>query len=130
MTNCNATKFLAPNIPKYRVFAVCAVNTNWRVRLITVHLLIKEASFIKKVNNIVDIKRSWYKLVSTRRSMVLSFPLHKTSLDCTNELETEIKLFKIPSPMRRSKGLCILLTNVTHGVGTIKLFTTVIYGFS
>ncbi len=29
-------------------------NSNWRERLSTVHLLIKEACFVRPVNNIVD----------------------------------------------------------------------------
>jgi hypothetical protein len=49
-------------------------NTNWRGRLSTVDFLIKVASFVKKVNNL-NIKRSWSKLVGTRRSTVPSFPL-------------------------------------------------------
>ena len=33
-------------------------------------------NFVKKVNKIFNIKRSWSKMVSTRRPIVLSFPLH------------------------------------------------------
>jgi len=41
-------------------------------RLSTVYLLIKVACFVKLVNNIFNIKRSWSKLISTRRSTVLN----------------------------------------------------------
>ncbi len=43
--------------------------------LSAVYLLIKVACFVREVNNTFDIKRSWSKLVSTRRSTVLSLPL-------------------------------------------------------
>jgi hypothetical protein len=50
-------------------------------RFSTVDLLIKEAGFVKKVNNIFSIKMSYSELVSTRRSTVLSLPAHsKASL--------------------------------------------------
>jgi len=55
-------------------------NTNWGGRPSTIDLLIKVACFCKKENNIFNIKMSWSKLVSTRRSTVLSLPLSKTSL--------------------------------------------------
>jgi len=53
----------------------CAGNTNWGGRLSTVDLLIKVACFVKKANAFFNIKRSWSKRVSTRRSTVLSLSL-------------------------------------------------------
>jgi hypothetical protein len=53
----------------------CPGNTNWRGRLSTVDLFIEVACFVDKVNNIFIIKSSRSKLVSTRRSTVLSPPL-------------------------------------------------------
>ncbi len=50
-------------------------NTKLGLRLSTVDLLIKIACFVKEVNNIFSIKRSWSKLVSTRRSVVLGLLL-------------------------------------------------------
>ncbi len=50
-------------------------NANWRERFNTFDLLIKDASFVKGVNNIFNVKSSWSKLASTRRSIVLSLPL-------------------------------------------------------
>jgi hypothetical protein len=47
-------------------------NTNCRGRLSTVDLLIKVGCFVKKVNNIFNIKRNWSKLVTTRRSIEMS----------------------------------------------------------
>ncbi len=47
-------------------------NTNWRVRLSTVDLLIKVACFCKKIENISIVKSSWSKLISVRRSNVLN----------------------------------------------------------
>ncbi len=55
-------------------------NTNWRERLSTVDLLIKVDYLAKKVNNVGNIKNSWSKLVSTRRSVVLVLPFSKDSL--------------------------------------------------
>ncbi len=49
-------------------FYLSSGRTNWRERFYTVDLLIKEACLVKKV----DIMFSWSKLVSTRRSTVLS----------------------------------------------------------
>jgi hypothetical protein len=46
----------------------------WRGRLSTVDLLIKAACFVKKINYIFHIKMIWSKLVSARRSTVLSLP--------------------------------------------------------
>jgi hypothetical protein len=40
----------------------------------TVDLLIKVDVFVKKVNNVFNVKMSWSKLVSTRRSTVRSHP--------------------------------------------------------
>jgi hypothetical protein len=53
-------------------------NTNWGGRISTVDLLIKVACYVK--HNIFNINRSWTKLVSARRSTVLSLPISKTSL--------------------------------------------------
>jgi hypothetical protein len=50
-------------------------NTNWRGMFNTVNFLIKATCLVKKVNNIFYIKRSWSKLVSTRRWTVPSLPL-------------------------------------------------------
>jgi len=47
-------------------------NTYWGGRLSTVDLTFKVVCFAKNMNNIFNIKRSWSKLVSTRRSTVLS----------------------------------------------------------
>ncbi len=44
-------------------------------RTSTVDLRIKVACFVKKFINIFNLKMSWYKLVCTRRSIVLSLPL-------------------------------------------------------
>ncbi len=44
----------------------------WRGMLSTVNLLIEVACFVKKLNNMVNIKTSWYKLVSAMRSTVQS----------------------------------------------------------
>jgi len=46
-----------------------------RGRLSTVDPIIKVACFVKKVNYIFNLKKSWSKLVSTRRLTVLSLPL-------------------------------------------------------
>ncbi len=46
-------------------------NTNWGRKFCTVDLLVKVASFVKNVNGIFNIKRSWSELVGTRRSIVL-----------------------------------------------------------
>jgi len=51
-------------------------SANWRRRLITVDLLVKVACFVKKVDNILNIKSSWRELVISRRSIALS-PLIK-----------------------------------------------------
>ncbi len=50
-------------------------NTYWGGRLSTIDLLTKTGCFVTWVNNIFNIKRSWSKLLSTRRSTVLSLPL-------------------------------------------------------
>jgi hypothetical protein len=47
-------------------------NTNLEERLSTVDLLIMVACFVKKENDIFNLKISWCNLVSTRRSTVLS----------------------------------------------------------
>ncbi len=52
-------------------------NTNWKGRLSTVDLLIKVAHFVTKDNNSFRIKLSLSKVVSTRRSTVLSLPLQR-----------------------------------------------------
>jgi len=46
----------------------------WRGRLSTVDLQIKVACFVIEVNNVFNIKISWSKLFSTRRSTVLRLP--------------------------------------------------------
>ncbi len=50
-------------------------NTNWEGKLSTVGVLIEVAYFVKNVNIIFNIKRSWSKQVSTRRLTVLSLSL-------------------------------------------------------
>jgi len=55
---------------------VKAGNTNWGGRHSTIDLLIKVACFAKRVKNIFKVKRSWSKLVVTRRSTVLIPPLY------------------------------------------------------
>ncbi len=52
-----------------------AGNTNLRGRLSAVDLLFMVACIVRKVKNIFNIKSSCSKLVSTRRSTVLSLPL-------------------------------------------------------
>jgi hypothetical protein len=49
-------------------------NTNWRGRPSTVNLLLKVAHAVKKLKNVCNIKNSRSKLVSTRRSTILSLP--------------------------------------------------------
>jgi hypothetical protein len=49
-------------------------NTNRGGRLSTVDL-IEVPYFVKYVDNIFIIKSRWFKLISTRRSTVLNFPL-------------------------------------------------------
>jgi len=49
-------------------------NTNSMGRLSTVDLPIKVTCFEKNVCNIFNMNRTWYKLLSTRRSTVLSLP--------------------------------------------------------
>jgi hypothetical protein len=46
-------------------------------RLSTIDLHIMTAHFVKKANNIFNIKSDWSKLVSTKRSTVLSLPLQE-----------------------------------------------------
>ncbi len=60
---------------------VLARNTKWRGMLSTVDLLINVACFVTQVNNIFHIKSSCSKLVSTRRSSVLSIPFSKGFID-------------------------------------------------
>ncbi len=55
------------------ILLVYAGNTNCRGRLNTVDLLIKVACFVK--TKIMLIKSSRSKLISARRSIVVSFPL-------------------------------------------------------
>jgi hypothetical protein len=52
-----------------------AGTTNWRGMLSTVDLLIRLASFVKKLHTIFNVKSSWSLLVSARRSTVLCLPL-------------------------------------------------------
>ncbi len=42
----------------------------------SVHLLVMLTCLVTKINNIFNVKSSWCKLVSTRRSTALSLPLH------------------------------------------------------
>ncbi len=65
----------------------CSIKSRWKKvgntgrggRFSTVDLLIKVPCLVKR-ENIFDIKRNWSKLVSARRSTVLSLPFSKTSL--------------------------------------------------
>ncbi len=59
-------------------FCPCAKpeKINWGGRLCTVDLLIKVACLVKKAKNIFNLQWSWSKLVSTRRSTILSPSLH------------------------------------------------------
>jgi hypothetical protein len=63
-------------IPSYPLFdwIVWPRNTNREGGLSTVDLLIKVPSFVKTAKNIFNTKRSWSKLVSRRRSIVLRLP--------------------------------------------------------
>ncbi len=54
-------------------------NSYWRGRLSAVDLLIKITCFAKHINNMFIIKRSWSKLVNTRRSTVVL--IHPLQLD-------------------------------------------------
>jgi hypothetical protein len=51
-----------------------AGNSYWRGRLCTVDLLIKVGCFVKQRKFSFSLKSSWFKLVSTRRSTVLTVP--------------------------------------------------------
>jgi hypothetical protein len=66
-------------------------------RLSTVDLLIKIGCFVKRYINIFNIKRSWSKLASTRRSIVLSLPLQWDFPDYSNELKL---IFRTPTKER------------------------------
>ncbi len=55
-------------------------NPFWSGRLSTNGLLVKVACFVKGVSHIFNIKSSWFKLVCSRRSTVLSLPFSKGSL--------------------------------------------------
>jgi hypothetical protein len=50
----------------------CPGNTDWKGRLSTDDLLLV---FVKRVNNVCNVKNSWSILVITRRSSALSLPL-------------------------------------------------------
>jgi len=50
-------------------------KTNWRGSLDTVDLLFRIACFVTMVNNIINMLSNWSKLVSSRRSTVLSLPI-------------------------------------------------------
>ncbi len=54
-----------------------AGKTKWRGKFNTVNLLIKVPCFVTKVNNVSIVKSIRSKLVSTRRSIVLSLPLRQ-----------------------------------------------------
>ncbi len=58
-----------------KLFALEPGNANWKGRNSTVDLRIKVACFVIKVNNVCRIESTWSKLVSTRSSTVLSFPV-------------------------------------------------------
>ncbi len=75
-------------------------NTNWSG---TVDLLIKVACFVQKVKNIFNIKRTRSKIVSTRRSTVLSLPLQWDFPDHTDEYpSTELFCRMLSLPFDRT----------------------------
>jgi hypothetical protein len=55
-------------------------STNLIIKVYVSVDLLKVACFVKKKNNIFNVKTIWSKLVSTRRSTVQSLSLSKTSL--------------------------------------------------
>jgi hypothetical protein len=61
------------------LYSILAGNTNWGGRLSTVDQLIKVACFVKKVNNIFNIKRNWSKLVQGGQ-LYWAFPFSNASL--------------------------------------------------
>ncbi len=65
----------------------------------SVQLISSLACFVKKVNNIFNIKRIWFKLVSKRRSTEPSFPFSQASLD-GNELPVILLSVVVPSMQR------------------------------
>ncbi len=91
-------------------------------------LLIKEACFVKKVNNMHNLKRSWSKIVSTRRSTVLSIPLQSGF-----PAQLGSFLFVACSQVRHySAQYCSFLTNlanVNEPLCTIFLFIMNILSF-
>ncbi len=90
-------------------------NTNWGGRLNTIDPLIKVSCFVKKVNDIFNIKSSWCKLVSTRRSTVLSLlPFSKTSLVTLLKLKIFLRQFFDPKFFWRS----VVNTNCNLHEGT------------
>jgi len=56
-----------------KIWSTSTGKPYWRGRLSTVDLLIKVVSFVKKVNIILNLNMGWSRIVSTRRSIVLSF---------------------------------------------------------
>ncbi len=79
-TNLTATLSKGLNIwSPENLITMIPWNTNWKGRLSTVDLLIKVACLATLVNDIFNIEMSWSKLVSARRSTVLSLPLQKVS---------------------------------------------------
>jgi hypothetical protein len=60
-----------------------AGNINWSRGISTVDLLIKVSCFVKKVNNVRNIKRIWSKLLSTRE-VYCTQPSLSGSVPCRN----------------------------------------------
>jgi hypothetical protein len=66
-------------------------NTNWSGRLSPVHLLIKVACFVIRVKDIFNLKSSWPRLVSTRRSIVLNLPIQQGFIGKTHRYLREVE---------------------------------------
>jgi len=75
------------------IFLLSIGITNWGGRLSTVDLPFKVTCFVKNVNNIFNIKWSWSKLVSSRRSNVptLLFPFSKSSLPSIERMGDKVR---------------------------------------
>jgi hypothetical protein len=75
------------------IFLLSIGITNWGGRLSTIDLPFKVTCFVKNVNNIFNIKWSWSKLVSSRRSNVptLLFPFSKSSLPSIERMGDKVR---------------------------------------
>ncbi len=65
---------------KHTQISFKAENTNWRERLSTVELLIREAWFVTKVNNIFSIKWADLNWLVQGGQLYWAFPFRKSSL--------------------------------------------------